>query len=364
MVEVTNFCYSINTYMRLQLDSISFRNIDIHKLRVGDMESVIIGVDLGGTQIRAARLNRKLELLERRETLTLAHEGRDKTIQRIKDMIRQVLPDDGSLVAGIGISAPGPLNPQTGVVVAPPNLDGWHNVPLGDILQEEFQVPVFAGNDANVAALAEVARGAAQGYRHAIYITVSTGVGGGIIYDGRLLLGREGLAAEVGHMPLLVADNRVSTLEKEAAGPALARHMRKRLEAGATSSVTDAVQGDLTKINARHIGEAALAGDTLAQEVVTYGAHCVGLGVVTMLHVFNPQIVVIGGGVSNIGALFFDQVEKTVRDYVLDETYWRDMPIVPAGLAGDVSIIGAATLVITQGGLSDVTQVLALLNES
>lgn len=327
------------------------------------MDSVIIGVDLGGTRIRVAQLDRQLQLIKRNETLTLAHEGFEPTIQRIKDLIRETMPPDTTKVEGIGISAPGPLNPQTGVIVAPPNLNGWHNVPLGDILHETFNVPVFVGNDANVAALAEVARGAAQGYRHAIYITVSTGIGGGVIYDGRLLLGRDGLAAEIGHIPLLVADGRVSTLEKEAAGPALARHMRQRLEAGATSSAINDVDGDLTRLDARIVGEAALAGDPLAREIVDYGAKCVGLGVVTMLHTFNPEIIVIGGGVSKIGDTFFDRVQTTVEQHVLDEVYYQNLPIVPARLADDVSIIGAATLVITQGGLADVTEVLNKLNQ-
>ena len=108
------------------------------------MTDVIIGVDLGGTRIRAARLDHHLHILERHETLTKAAEGLEPTIERIKDMIRSVLPGDGARVAGIGISAPGPLNPTTGVVVRPPNLPGWHNVLLGDILHETFSVPVYS----------------------------------------------------------------------------------------------------------------------------------------------------------------------------------------------------------------------------
>ncbi|MBC7811041.1 MAG: ROK family protein, partial [Burkholderiales bacterium] len=193
------------------------------------MSEVIIGVDLGGTNIRAARLDQQLNFLQRKGITTEAQNGLDATLKRILDLIHEVLPTDGNKVEGIGISAPGPLNPQTGVIVAPPNLPGWHNVPLGDILHKEFNVPVYVGNDANVAVLAEVARGAATDSRNAIYITVSTGIGGGVITDGRLLLGKDGLAAEVGHMMLIVDGGRVSSLEKEAAGPALARQARQRI---------------------------------------------------------------------------------------------------------------------------------------
>lgn len=323
----------------------------------------LISLDLGGTRIRTARLDEHLNLLERYETLTQAENGFDVTIRRIKDAIRQVMPKDGTEVAGIGVSVPGPLNPQTGVVVAPPNLNGWHNVPMGDILSEAFGLPVYCGNDANVAALAEVARGAARGFRHVIYITVSTGIGSGIIYDGRLLLGREGLAGEAGHMPLLVDGGRVSSLEKEASGPSLARRARARLEAGNASSLTDKLGGDYAKLDARLLGEAAQEGDALAREIVAYGGFCVGLGIVSLLHIFNPEVVVIGGGVSNIGDLLFNPIWETIQRYSLDEAYWRNLRIERAVLAADVSIVGAGALVLTQGGQSDVTQVIRILND-
>ena len=159
------------------------------------MSDVIIGVDLGGTRLRAGRLDLQLNILERCEMLTQAEEGLEATLHRIKDIIRKVLPDDLSTLKGIGISVPGPCNPETGVVVAPPNLPGWRDVPLRQILQDEFDIPVYLGNDANVAVLAEVAVGSAKGYRHVIYITVSTGIGSGILNDGRLILGKTGIGA-------------------------------------------------------------------------------------------------------------------------------------------------------------------------
>jgi glucokinase len=330
-----------------------------------DTNEVLIGVDLGGTRVRVARLDTALNIIERHETLTLAHEGYDATIKRIKGLIRRVLPtDDATPIAGIGVSAPGPLNPQTGVVVAPPNLPGWHNVPLGDILHEEFNLPIYVGNDANVAALAEVARGAAHGHRHAIYITVSTGIGSGIIYDGRLLLGKTGLAAEAGHMIMLADGTRVSSLEKEAAGPALARQARARIEAGESTLIAELVAGDLDKIDARVIGIAANQGDQMAVDIVERCGKFVGLGIVTLLHLFNPEIVIIGGGVSNIGDLLFSRIRATIEQHSLDSAYWDDLKLVPAGLAGDVSVIGAAVLVATKGGQSDVTQVLSIINRS
>lgn len=321
-------------------------------------DPVIIGVDLGGTQIRAARLNRHLDILEIYKTKTLAAEGLEPSFARIVEAIRVVWPTDGTPVAGIGISAPGPLNPITGVLVAPPNLPGWHNVPVSDRLHAIFNVPVYCGNDANVAALAEVARGAARGYRYAIYITISTGIGSGIINDGRLILGREGLGGEAGHIQIIVEDGHVSSLEKEAAGPALARAAVARLKAGETSILS---QTDPASLNAEDVGRAAQAGDALAVSVVERAGKIVGLGIVSLLHLFNPEIIVIGGGVSKIGDLLFKPMHEAIQKYSLDSSYWTNLPIVPAALEDDVSIYGAAALVVTQGGQTVISDVLKAL---
>ncbi len=325
------------------------------------MDKWVVSLDLGGTRIRTARLSHNLDIVERYETLTRAEEGYEASMARIIEALHKVMPADRSTVQGIGVSAPGPLDPAMGVLVSPPNLPGWVNVPLADILRREFGVSVYCGNDANVAALAEAARGAAYGYRYVIYITISTGIGSGIINDGVLLLGKRGLAAEVGHIPLVI-DNEVTSLEKEAAGPALARRVKEQIRQGAASKMS-AMVDDIEAIDARIIGIAAHEGDPLALEAVEHCGFCVGLGVVTLLHLFNPEIVVIGGGVSNIGAPLFDKIRATVEKHALTDAYWRELQIVPAGLGGDVSIIGAGALVLTGGGQKDVTQIIAIVNE-
>jgi glucokinase len=326
------------------------------------MGKSIISIDLGGTRIRTARLSPDLDILERYETLTLADEGYEPTMARIKEALHKVMPEDRNEVMGIGVSAPGPTDPATGVLVAPPNLMGWADVPVADIFRNEFGVPVYCGNDANVAALAEAARGAARGYRYAIYITVSTGVGSGIVNDGRLLLGKRGLGAEAGHIPLIVNGDHVSSVEKEAAGPSLARRVRAAIQKGATTKMTSMVD-DLDDLDAKIIGMAAHEGDALAIETVNHCGFCVGLGLVTLLHLFNPEIIVIGGGVSNIGDMLFDKIRATIEKHSLDDAYWRDLKIVPVGLGGDVSIIGAGALVLTQGGQEDVSKVIEIVNE-
>ncbi len=320
------------------------------------MSKQIIAVDLGGTQIRTARYDEKLNLLQRENTLTLAHEGLEPTLGRIKEYIHKVMPENKEDVLGIGFSAPGPLNPMTGVIVAPPNLHGWHNVPLADIINKEFDVPVFLGNDANVAALAEASKGAAQGYRHVVFLTISTGIGGGMICDGRLLLGTEGLGAEAGHIPMIVEDGKISSLELEASGPNIAEKVRQRIENGEESVMKTMVDGDLSKIDAKVVGQAAMQGDQVAIEQLEYAGRIIGLGIVTMLHLFNPEAIVLGGGVTKTGDHLFKPMHKAIHDHVIDSSYLANLKIEPAALGDDVALVGAAALVATDGGHMDISE--------
>ncbi|MCY4061340.1 MAG: ROK family protein [Chloroflexi bacterium] len=320
------------------------------------MPNQIIAVDLGGTQIRTARYDLDLNLLQRENTLTLAHLGVQPTIERMKTFVRKVRPARRDEILGIGISSPGPLNPFTGVIVAPPNLHGWLDVPLRDIMETEFHVPVFIGNDANVAALAEAFKGAAQGCRHVVYITVSTGIGAGIICDGKLLLGREGLAAEFGHIPIVLENGTVSSVELEAAGPEIARRAKRAIQEGAKSKVLDIVNGDLNRIDAKAVGIAAAAGDQLAIAQLAYAGRIIGLGIVSILHLFNPEVVVIGGGVSKTGDLLFAPMRETARAHVMDEAYIEHLRIEQSALGDDVALVGAAALVATDGGNLDISE--------
>ncbi len=322
------------------------------------MAEEIIAVDIGGTQIRSARFDSQLQLQQRENTLTRSELGPDYAIKRIIDYIYRVLPPERAAIAGIGVSCPGPLNPKTGVVIAPPNLNGWRDVPLVEILAEEFGRPVYLGNDANVAALAEAAKGAAQGCRHIIYITVSTGIGSGVITDGKLVTGRSGLAAELGHIPIVLgggSGGKVSTVELEAAGPAIARRARQALEQGASSSLQRLAGGDLERIDAELVGKAAANGDRLALDCLAYAGRIIGLGVVTALHLFNPEVIVIGGGVAKTGELLFAAIRRTMHSQVLSDIFTAGLRLEAAALGDDVALVGAAALVATRGGNIDIS---------
>ncbi len=316
-------------------------------------EDVLIGMDLGGTRLRAACLSTALEISERVETLTSAAEGSDAVIRRMIEQAKAVWPKNGARVVGVGVSAPGPINPYTGEIVAPPNLPGWHNVPLRDMLQSALDAPVYLGNDANVAALAEAERGAARGYTDIIYLTISTGIGSGVIVGGRMLLGADGIGAECGHLIMITENGHVSTLEKEAAGPSIARYARiavASLKPGEHSAILDHAGGSIEAITAQAVGAAAKAGDPLAIKLIGYSGRMIGLGIVSLLHAFNPQIVVIGGGVADgAGALLFDPMREAIEQYAIDRAYWEHLVIAPAALGENVSVIGAAALAARKG---------------
>jgi glucokinase len=304
---------------------------------------VFIGVDLGGTRIRAARFDNQLSMLERVETLTEAAEGRDAVIGRMVDRVKAVWPKTGT-VGGVGVSFPGPTNPYTGIAVAPPNLPGWHNVPLKAILEEKLGVPVHLGNDANLAALAEYEMGAGRDYKDLIYITVSTGIGSGVITNGRLLIGHEGLGAECGHLIILTDEDHVSTLEKEAAGPAIARHARTLIERGEPSTILDMVSSPM-EIDARHVSEAAKNGDRLSIRILSRVGRLIGLGLVSLLHTFNPEIVVIGGSVAEYNwEILSRPMQWAIQHYAIDASYWKNLVVAPAALGENVCLIGAGAL--------------------
>ncbi|HIC89666.1 MAG TPA: ROK family protein [Anaerolineae bacterium] len=317
------------------------------------MEAYIVGVDLGGTQIRAAISDAEGHIYRKEAALTEAEEGPEAVLQRIQALIEQVVADtDWEQIRAIGVSAPGPLNPWTGVIIQAPNLPGWHNVPLRDILMERFQCPTWVGNDANVAALAEQQFGAGRGINDLIYITVSTGIGGGVITNGQLLLGSDGLGAELGHMTVEANGIRcncgnVGCVETLASGPAIARHAVEGLKAGAKSKVLELVQGDLSKVTARIVNEAAQAGDEFAIAEFKRAGFYLGVAFVNLAYIFNPRMIIVGGGVTKAGALLFEPAWKTIRDR-LPRPYWEKLAIVPPALGDDVCLLGGVALAATE----------------
>jgi glucokinase len=307
--------------------------------------SSILAVDFGGTNIRVARFEEPSPPpISQLKKPTLAQEGPDAVLQRLKDAIAELMPE-GHADTRIGIAAPGPLNPEKGVIHSAPNLPGWVDIPLRQIISDAFSCPVSLGNDANLAALGEWRHGAGVGTRHMIYLTISTGIGGGIISHDRLLTGSQGLAAELGHMTV-IPDGALcgcgihGHIEAVAAGPAIARSAIRRLETGEASALLQPYR-DGESITTVQIAQAAADGDKLALEVLAEASQLIGHHLANLAHAFNPELFVLGGGVSSIGDLFFEPLRESLAMHVMDPAYMDGLRVVPAALGDDAGLIGA-----------------------
>jgi len=321
--------------------------------------SYFIGVDLGGTNIRTARFARQSHIPEAKaKHPTQGAGGPEVVYQRLEAAIREVAPNDLADVAGVGIAIPGPTDPYQGIVMKAPNLPGWINLPLKQIMEQRLGRPVFLGNDANLAALGEWKFGAGRGHDDVLYLTISTGIGGGVISGGRMLLGARGLAAEVGHTLLdpngpLCGCGQYGHFEALASGTAITRTARSRLKAGqgAGSKVIDLVAGDLDKVTSAVVGQAAQAGDEFARKLIAEAGEYIGQALASLLHSYNPSIVIFGGGVSMLGDLLLEPARAKLRQYAMSDAYWENCPLVVAALGDDSGLVGAGTLVMEETDL-------------
>lgn len=304
--------------------------------------STFVAVDIGGTHIRAAAYesDNTTPLTHKR---TRSHAKEPGTFDRLVRAIESAWPEDRS-VRAIGMASPGPLDPQTGVVLATPNIPEWINFPVTEKLTEHFGVPAYLDNDANLAALGEWKFGAGRGHHNLLYLTISTGIGGGVIINDRLLHGHHGLAAELGHVTVLAGGPVCSCgfkghLEALAAGPAIVRYIREQLEAGAKS----ALQSE-RNLNAYEVAQAARNGDALAKSGYARAGEYLGIGVASFLHTFDPSIVIFGGGVSQSGPLLFDSFEISLQKHVFNPRYLENLIITTAALGDDAGLLGALAL--------------------
>lgn len=267
----------------------------------------------------------------------------ESPFDRLVNLIASVWPV-GETVEAIGAAAPGPVDPYQGIVLSAPNIPSWINLPLAGLLQAHFRVPVCIGNDANLAALGEWKYGAGKGHRHLVYLTVSTGIGGGVIMDNHLLLGYHGLAAELGHItverdgPVCSCGQR-GHLEALASGPAIARWAEAELSNGAASTLS-AVKPVTTKL----IAEAARQGDALASRALARAGEFIGRAIADILHMYNPSIVIIGGGVSLSGELLMKSLREEIRLHVMDSHYLDHLTVTTAALRDETGLLGALVL--------------------
>lgn len=311
-----------------------------------------VAVDLGGTRFRVALGTAEGELEWRVSRPTEVEQGVQAVLERMYAAVEEALSaaGDRGTVKGIGIAAPGPLDPWTGVIHNPPNMPGWDGIPIRQLFQERFGLPVQVANDANLAAVGEHRYGAGRGCSHMVYVTVSTGIGGGVIVDGRLLLGHCGYAGEVGHMTIdlhgpVDACGNVGCLEALASGTAIGRRARDLVLSGAETALSQVPIEDIT---ARTVTELAYQGDTVARQLLRDAGVALGVGMVNLAHLLNPQRIILGGGVSlNAGPLLWDPMLETLRTRAMTPCQ-RQTEIVPAGLGDDAGLLGGVAIVALQ----------------
>jgi glucokinase len=304
--------------------------------------TTIIAVDIGGTQMRAAcYAPDRIKPIKMKKVPTLA--SKPGGLERLMRAIEDVWSPDND-VAAIGLGSPGPLDPHTGFLLAPPNNPEWHNFPLAPQVSERFGVKAFLDNDANLAGLGEYRFGAGKGHHNVLYITVSTGIGAGVIIEDRLLQGYHGLAAELGHV-IVDPDGPPCScgfsghLESFSSGPAIVKYVLKELDSGARSILKrDAA------MTARDVAEAAHQGDALAIKAYQRAGEYLGIGVASFLHAFDPSIVIFGGGVSQVGNLLFDSFHISLKNRVFHPRYLEGLVITTAELGDDAGLLGARAL--------------------
>jgi glucokinase len=315
-------------------------------------EEYVLGVDLGGTNIVVGAMPEDgSRTLAVRSEPTHAQRGAESVVDHIVAMIAQVISDvmaeqGGSArdFVGVGVGAPGPLDRENGVVVVAPNL-GWQNFPLRDSIAQRVRLPVTLDNDANCATVGEWWRGAAQGGRNVVGLTIGTGIGGGIILEGKLYHGSSDVAGEIGHTTIdptgrYCRCGNYGCLEAYASGTAIAARAREALERNEASALKTMVDGDLSKLTAAIVYDAANGGDALAHEIVRDTARFLGHGVANLLNILNPDVVVLAGGVTQAGDRLFEPLRAEVKRRAFRPAV-DVCRIVPGVLAGTAGVVGA-----------------------
>lgn len=312
-----------------------------------------LGIDLGGTKIAASVVSSDGDLSGEVRVPTPAADGPEAVIDAMVSTARRALavsslgPDD---LTGVGVGAPGPVDPVRGRVVRPPNLPGWQDVALREALSTRLGLPVTLDNDANAAGLAEARFGAGRGCSPLLYLTVSTGIGGAILLDGQLLHGATGAAGEVGHIVLDPGGPRCGCggrgcLEALASGTAIARDARAAIESGRDSTLAERFSDRPEDLGAADVARAARQGDALAAEVLTGALDSLGLGVASLVNVLNPARVVVGGGLSALGERLLAAILQGIARQA-NPMARSAVSVRLAALGPQVGVLGAAALVL------------------
>jgi glucokinase len=312
-------------------------------------KNFVVGIDLGGTKINGALADMNGKVLSQFTIPTNAFEGEQAVLGRIVEVIKTVIEKANKRVEEvktIGIGSPGPLDAKTGIIVTTPNLP-FKNFELVKPIIETFNIPTYLDNDANVAAIGEYMLGAGKGTTNMVYITVSTGIGGGAILNGKIYRGSTSNALEVGHMTIVPDGPRCNCgnygcIEAIASGTAIARQAREAIATGVQTSLSG-----YEVVTSYEVYKEAQGGDETAKDILDRSFNYLGIAVANIIASFDPDMFVIGGGVSQMGAVLFDKVQQVVNKRCF-KSMSENCRIMPAGLGTDAGVMGAVALALLE----------------
>ena len=309
-----------------------------------------IGIDVGGTNVKIALVDDG-KIIYSNSVPTYAQMGYEYTVNNIKQAIRDLMKETETTAAdikGIGFDFPGQVDYKTGVVKLAPNIPGWVNVPIAQMIEEAFHIPKRIDNDVRCAALGEMNFGAGKGCQNFVCITVGTGIGSGLVVNGQLVRGAANAAGEIGHIKLQMKDGPIcccgdtGCLEAFASGPSIVAMAQDYLKSGKSTKFREmAGDGEITPYI---VAKAAEAGDPVAKRIFTIIGEYVGMGLVSVINLLNPEKVIIGGGVAEAGDLLLEPIRKTVMERAMVVAR-ESVEIVPAELGNSAGVIGASMLV-------------------
>jgi glucokinase len=315
-------------------------------------ESPILGVDIGGTKVAVGLVDREGTILTQSRKPMVANGTAEAGLQAVAAAIDSMTAaaDPYGGFHSIGICAPGPLDPKTGVVLNPPNLPCWRNFPLAEKIVEMYHLPVKVDNDGNAAALAETRWGAARGFHYVFYATIGTGIGTGIVLDGHIYHGSTGAAGEGGHVSIdyhgpRCTCGKLGCIEILAAGPAIGLRARNKVKDNPTqrSAILDLANGNVAAITSETVGKAYAAGDPLAREILQETVAVIVPWLGNIVDLLDPDVLVIGGGVAAMLKPFFDDIKNRLPSWCVNP-HASEIPLLLAHYGADAGIAGGAAL--------------------
>lgn len=312
-----------------------------------------IGIDVGGTNIKIALVDDNGKIIYSNSVPTYAKMGYEYTVNNIKQAIKDLMKETNTTpsdIEGIGFDFPGQVDCKTGVVKLAPNIPGWVNVPIAQMIEDEFHIPTKIDNDVRCAALGELKFGAGRGCENFICITVGTGIGSGIVINGKVVRGATNAAGELGHIKLQMNGGPIcgcgdtGCLEAFASGPAIVAMAQEYIKGGKSTKFREMAAVEGGEITPYMVAKAAEEGDPVAKRIFEIVGEYIGIGLTSVINLLNPERVIIGGGVAESGELLLGPIRKTIKERAM-VVAGNAVEIVPAQLGNSAGVIGASMLI-------------------